>query len=63
MRSPQSQARIGLDFIDDGQTVKKLLNPFEWTQHTLDNFTSRRWLGLAGVVPGWCRGGAEVVPR
>ena len=27
-----------------GQTLKKLLNPFEWTQHTLDNFTS--WVSL-----------------
>jgi hypothetical protein len=41
--------------------VKKLLNPFEWTQHTLDNSTSWVSLGLAEVEPGWCRGGAEVI--
>ena len=35
-----------------GFCMKKLLNPFQWTQHTLDNFTS--WFSLvpAEVVPG-----------
>ena len=28
----------------------------------MDHFQSGLWLISGGVVPGWCRGGAEVVP-